>query len=114
MEALWALRKRYDEDGTIPTFDEIEKACAETVTVKKEEEKPEDLTALDDTTLKRQRSSTKTMLTKKQNMLLYQTQSKQEKPNPMPDCPKRVVLEKEVEHLQARLTSLEYEIARRK
>lgn len=114
MEALWALRKRYDEDGTIPTFDEIEKACAETVTVKKEEEKPEDLTALDDATLKRQRSSTKTMLTKKQNMLLYQTQSKQEKPNPMPDCPKRVVLEKEVEHLQARLTRLEYEIARRK
>lgn len=114
MEALWALRKRYDEEGTIPTFEEIEKANAETTTKKKEDERPEDLTVLDDNTLKRQRSSTKTMLTRKQNMLLYQKESKQQQPNPMPDCPKRVVLEKDVEKLQARLTRIEYEIARRK
>lgn len=114
MEALWALRKRYDDEGTIPTFEEIEKANAETSTMKKEGEKHEDLTDLDDKTLKRQRSSAKTMLTRKQNMLLYQKESKQPQPNPMPDCPKRVLLEKDVEKLQARLTRIEYEIARRK
>lgn len=117
MEALWALRERYDKDNTLPTDEEIEQAANAQNTEKKEDEKKkdddEDYSKLDTKTLRTRRNSTRTLLTRKQNLLLYQKTSKQMTPNPLPDCPKRVRLEKDVEKLTAELTKMEYELAKR-
>lgn len=119
MEALWALRERYDKDNTLPTDEEIEKAVNTPNTQRTNSpddqttNPSEDYSQLDTKTLRTRRNSTRTLLTRKQNLLLYQKTSKQKTPNPLPDCPKKVRLEKDVEKLTAELTKMEYELAKR-
>lgn len=113
MEALWALRERYDNDGTIPTEEEIIKAASEQKTEKKVTPAEEDYSKLDDKMLRTRRNSTRTLLTRKQNLLQYQKTTKQRTPNPLPDSPKKVRLEKDIERLTAELTKMDYELAQR-
>ena len=73
----------------------------------------EDLTQLDTETLRIRRKSLVTGRTRKENMLKYQTSSRQRRENPMPDCPKRVKLERQIEKLTERISKYDYELAKR-
>lgn len=49
----------------------------------------------------------------KRNQLLYQSNAKQAEENPMPESPKRMKLQRQVESLTAELSKVEYELASR-
>ena len=65
--------------------------------------KDEDFSKMSLAELRKRRSSIRSMLVRKSNQLLYQSDSKQEKENPMPLCPERTKLEKQVEGLKQKL-----------
>ena len=79
----------------------------------KEEDPEENLSAVDTETLRIRRKSLVTGRTRKENLLKYQTSNKQKKENPMPDCPKRVKLERQIEKLTERISKYDYELAKR-
>jgi hypothetical protein len=53
-----------------------------------------------------------TKLTRARNMLLYQQETRADKENPLPDCPRRVKYEAKVANLQKRIKEVEYQIAK--
>lgn len=63
------------------------------------------------TQLKKIQKSVKTKILRKNNLLLYQQETKAEKENPLPDCPKRVKYEKEIKRLEEELLKIQYAIA---
>ena len=68
---------------------------------------------MDTEKLRTRRKSLTDQITRKENQLLYQSNSKQNVENPMPDSPKRVKLLKQVENLKAERSKVEYELAER-
>lgn len=117
LEKFWALRKRYDEQNINPTKDEIKAILNDDETDSDKEEtaveEQEDLSQMDTETLRVRRKSLVTGRTRKMNMLKYQTSSQQKKENPMPECPKRVKLERQIEKLTERISKYDYELAKR-
>jgi hypothetical protein len=119
LEKFWALRKRYDEQHTDPTDEEIRAILEDNANdnvndnLNVSEDADEDLTQLDTETLRIRRKSLVTGRTRKENMLKYQTSSRQRRENPMPDCPKRVKLERQIEKLTERISKYDYELAKR-
>lgn len=116
LEKFWALRKRYDEQHIDPTEEEVRaimNGSAPKDEVKEEEDPEENLSAVDTETLRIRRKSLVTGRTRKENLLKYQTSNKQKKENPMPDCPKRVKLERQIEKLTERISKYDYELAKR-
>lgn len=119
LEKFWALRKRYDEQHTDPTDEEIKAIIdGDSDTDDGDSEsnnssEGEDLTQMDTETLRIRRKSLVTTRTRKENMLKYQASARQSRVNPMPDCPKRVKLERQIEKLTERISKYDYELAKR-
>ena len=119
LEKFWALRKRYDEQHTDPTDEEIQAIIDDNDNdnandnLNVSDDADEDLTQMDTETLRIRRKSLVTGRTRKENMLKYQTSSRQLRVNPMPDCPKRVKLERQIEKLTERISKYDYELAKR-
>jgi len=117
LEKFWALRTRYDEQNIEPTDEEIKAIIdgdSDTDDGDSESDNSsEDLTQMDTETLRIRRKSLVTGRTRKENMLKYQTSSRQRRENPMPECPKRVKLERQIEKLTERISKYDYELAKR-
>lgn len=115
MDILIAMREKYEKDGVLPDMDTLNNAPS-AAEVKEEDGKPEesvDYKSMSTDKLKTRRKSLTNQITRKENMLLYQSKSKQEEENPLPDSPKRVKLEKQIENLKAEKSKVEYELAER-
>lgn len=115
MDILIAMREKYEKDGVLPDMDTLNNAPS-AAEVKEEDEKQEksvDYKSMSTDKLKTRRKSLTNQITRKENMLLYQSETKQEEENPLPDSPKRVKLEKQIENLKAEKSKVEYELAER-
>jgi chaperonin cofactor prefoldin len=113
MDALFKIKDDYDKNGNIPSSDNISK-IKDCLTDKKEQVKDKiDYSNFTTDKLKVRHKSITTQITRKNNLLLYQTKCKQIKENPMPDCPKRVKMLRQVEHLKSERSKIEYELANR-
>lgn len=115
MDILIAMREKYEKDGVLPDMDTLNNAPS-AAEVKEEDEKPEksvDYKSMSTDKLKTRRKSLTNQITRKENMLFYQSETKQEEENPLPDSPKRVKLEKQIENLKAEKSKVEYELAER-
>ena len=124
MDALWPLREAYDKQGVIPSKEQLA-AIGKRKGAKSKGQGAKDMeqeagntnrASLDGVStdkLKTRRKSVVTMLTRKRNMLVYQQDTKGEKENPMPECPKRVKIERQMTELTDELTRIDYELAKR-
>lgn len=80
---------------------------------KAKEKKPVDYKKLSDLELAKKIHSTKQAINRASNQLLYQQDSKGEKENPLPDCPRRKELEERLQVKRTELDSLLAEYERR-
>ena len=117
LEGLWKLRVRYDEKGIEPTDAEIENvlvgASDQEKNTSSDNDEQEDISNMDTEQLKTKRKSCVTERKRKMNMLKYQKPTKQKQENPMPECPKRTILEKKIAKLTERISKYEMELANR-
>lgn len=122
MDALAPLKEAYDHDGTVPdraTFDSIKNYSMVTKCMAAFDQRPKvtvgkvDYHLMYTVQLRTRRKSLTNQITRKENQLLYQSNSKQAVENPMPDSPKRVKLLKQIESLKAERSKVEYEFAER-
>lgn len=109
MDKLHAMKEEYNTKGVIPTEQDIEQPASRTP----ETPAAKDMSGMTGPELIARRKTVTDQIRRKQNMLRYQTESKLEKENPMPECPKRVKITKKIEKLQEEKTLLEYELAKR-
>ena len=117
MDALAPLKEAYDSNGSVPSREDFDKIAA---SVMQPEVKPAkadntsvDYKSMDTESLRKRRKSLTNQITRKENQLLYQSDSKQAVEKPLPDSPKRVKLLKQVENLKAERSKVEYELAER-
>ena len=125
MDRLYPLKKAYDRHGTVPTKEEVdaigpmedqrnevrpkpEKVADGDSSMKL---KGEDFSSMTKEQLRTRKHSTRTSLVRKQNQLLYQSTSRQEKENPMPFGPARTKLEVQVELLKDKLYNIDKALA---
>lgn len=113
MEKYWKLRQRYENGGGDPTDEEIDGILNGVKKESVKEEKEESYADMETSELQVKRKSAVTLRTRKENLLKYQYPSKRKEPNPMPDCPKRVKIERQIEHLTEAISKMDYELARR-
>ncbi len=122
MDALAPLKEAYDHDGTVPdraTFDSIKNYSMVTKCMAAVDQRPKvtvgkvDYHLMYTVQLRTRRKSLTNQITRKENQLLYQSNSKQAVENPMPDSPKRVKLLKQIESLKTERSKVEYELAER-
>lgn len=122
MDVLALLKEAYDHDGTVPdraTFDSIKNYSMVTKCMAAFDQRPKvtvgkvDYHLMYTVQLRTRRKSLTNQITRKENQLLYQSNSKQAVENPMPDSPKRVKLLKQIESLKAERSKVEYELAER-
>lgn len=117
LERFWALRIRYDERGIKPTDAEINdilySSPANENPSPSTNDDEEDISKMDTETLRVKRKSCVTERKRKQNLLKYQKPTKQKTENPMPECPKRTILEKKIAKLTERISKYEMELANR-
>lgn len=117
LERFWALRIRYDDRGIEPTDEEIEYILIHTAPNEKPSpstnDDEEDISKMDTETLRVKRKSCVTERKRKMNLLKYQKPTKQKQENPMPECPKRTILEKKIAKLTERISKYEMELANR-
>lgn len=111
LEMLWQIISDYKENGTIPTNESLP-VPFDPETWGKEEKKPaiEIELAQDLIGLKKQKDNWRIKISKSENKLLYQSEKKLDKENPMPKGPKRLALEKKIERLKAEKELIEYAI----
>ena len=126
MDRLYPLKAAYNRHGTIPTkeaVDAIGPMDSPKNAVQPEPEKVddndssltnknEDFSTMSKEDLRRRKHSTRTLLKKKQNLLLYQSKSSKEKENPMPFSPERTKIEVQVGLLQDKLYNIDKALAR--
>lgn len=120
MDEVYPLRESYDTLKQIPSTEDIDaigsfdmwsvrhsmadkESSTEAPAPASFRLKDEDFSKMSLAELRKRRSSIRTMLVRKGNQLLYQSDSKQEKENPMPLCPERTKIEKQVEGLKQKL-----------
>ncbi len=128
MDTAYPIREAYFHGGTIPTDEQIaELGPPERVTPATTPEQPsqekttaaslriqdEDYNAMSLNELRRRKRSIRTTLVRKRNMLLYQSERKEEKENPMPFSPARTKIETQVRALDDKLYDLEKALAAR-
>lgn len=113
MEELWNSFSAYKESGLIPAEDLLKTPFDPQNPVQMPEKKNStDLTLAEDMDgLKKQKENWRIKIAKAENKLLYQSERKLAKENPMPKGPKRLTLEKKVEKLKAEKERIEYAIA---
>jgi len=117
LERFWALRIRYDERKIEPTDAEIDYILKNTSGNPEKSEnsdsEEDDITKIPTEQLKVKRKSCVTERKRKLNLLKYQHPTKQKTENPMPECPKRTILEKKIAKLTERISKYEMELANR-
>ena len=117
LERFWALRIRYDERKIEPTDAEIDYILKNTSGNSEKSEnsdsEEDDITKIPTEQLKVKRKSCVTERKRKLNLLKYQHPTKQKTENPMPECPKRTILEKKIAKLTERISKYEMELANR-
>lgn len=118
MDALAPLKEAYDRHGTVPDKEAFLAIAKQADKTPSEDTKVDnaaeiDYKQFDSAALKTRRKSLTNQITRKENQLLYQSDSKKEVENPMPDSPKRVKLLAQVEKLKAERSKVEYELAER-
>ena len=127
MDELYPLKEDFDTTGTVPdeerltaigSFDlwssrhasgSAEPSSAKAASFRKN---GEDFSAMSAAELRSRRRNIRTQLVKKQNRLLYQTDGRQEKENPMPHCPERVRIERQVAALKEKLYQADMALAK--
>lgn len=114
MDVLAAMREAYEKDGTLPDLDKAQELSSAAVA------KAEgagggkvDYKSMPTDKLKTRKKSLTNQITRKENMLLYQTETRQEHENPLPESPRRTKLLKQIENLKAEKSKVEYELAER-
>lgn len=115
MDALAPIKEAYDKEGTVPdreTFENIA-GSIEQPKIDDDADAETDYKTMDTEKLRTRRKSLTDQITRKENQLLYQSNSKQSAENPMPESPKRVKLLKQIENLKAERSKIEYELASR-
>ncbi len=116
MDALAPLKEAYDRDGKVPDkteFESIALSVQQKQSAEPQSKAETDYKAMDTEALRKRRKSLTNQITRKENQLNYQSDSKQQTENPMPDSPKRVKLTNQVERLKAERSKVEYELASR-
>lgn len=106
-------------DRMYPLFDEyVKKHAVRTVNEPKPykeipTKREGNIEAMPTENLKFMKKSLSTKILRATNRLLYQSETKQEKANPMPDGPERVKYETKIKMLSGRLEQIKMELARR-
>jgi len=113
MDILWGIFEKYKADGSLPEatffsepFDPVKAVAAgQPVPGYKELTLPDNI---DD--LKKLKENLRIKISKAENRLEYQSEKKEEKPNPMPEGPKRAELVKRLEEMKKQKEAVEYKI----
>jgi hypothetical protein len=116
MDQLNKYKEAYDADGTLPNLDNV-KSDISAADKKHETKSNKDVDAeaiakMDAKQLQTRHHSIVNQITRKENQIKYQSMSKKEKENPMPDCPKKLKLEKQISNLQSELEKVDYALAK--
>ena len=115
MERLYPFYDNYLNEHRVPTEQELQavKLADEPLEPSQPEASPSDLTLTDRdiNSLKAEKKALKTKILRARNMLDYQQETKADKPNPLPACPKRTKYETKIKNLNKRLEDIEYILA---
>lgn len=121
MDALWQAMEAYKAYGTLPSeelfatsFDPDKVVVPEDDKKDSDKSKSELVLATDVDGLKKQSENWRTKLSKAQNRLDYQDEKKADKPNPMPEGPKRITLLKRIDQLKAEKETIDLALANMK
>lgn len=120
MDDLYKAVTVYKESGTLPSAElfaipfnpedqakvSLEPKAPKSVKGKAKLELPDDLAVLN-----KMKENLRTKILKAENRLNFQTEKRQEKPNPMPEGPKRIELIKRIDGLKADKLAIETKIA---
>jgi hypothetical protein len=104
MDELWEYIDAYKKNGYLPSEESVNAGKLDLTTVKakaqvEDTEKSNFVLASDVASLTKQSDGWRTKIVKAKNRLKYQTETRQEKQNPMPEGPKRIKLERRIERL---------------
>ncbi len=113
MDVLASMRQAYESDGVLPDLEKLKKTDVQESSSEDAPDDSVDYKAMTTEKLKTRKKSLTNQITRKENMLLYQSDTKQEEENPLPDSPKRIKLLKQIENLKAEKSKVEYELAER-
>lgn len=116
MEKLYPVVKDYIETKKVISHEELDALLNEQEDdpeTDKKDETSDEYDAQSKEELQKLLKSAKTKILRKKNLLEYQQETKADKPNPMPDCPKRVKYETEIAKLEKEVEALQYAIARK-
>lgn len=112
MDRLYPQFDAYVKEKKIPEVEEPEEEKAEEAGTRTEGQGM-DFEKMTVENLKFMKKSVSTKILRATNRLLYQSETKQEKANPMPDGPERVKYETKIKVLSDRLEQIKMELARR-
>lgn len=110
MEFLYPKYIAFTENGEVPTEEELKQLVDKQEDVDKAKTEV-DYSSLSKEELQKMRKSVATKILRARNMLEFQQESKADKPNPMPECPKRVKYETKIANLTEELEKIDYAIA---
>ena len=129
MDRLYPLREAFFQGGDVPSDATLEQlgpperqassapssaSQTESSTVAASLRiKEEDYDAMTVAQLRRRKHSVRTLATKKRNLLLYQSENKAQKENPMPSCPRRTKIETQLRSLDEKLYAIDNALARK-
>lgn len=115
MEKLFPVVKDYIETKKVISNEELDALLneQEDKEADKKDETSDEYDAQSKEELQKLLKSAKTKILRKKNLLEYQQETKADKPNPLPDCPKRVKYETEIAKLEKEVEALQYAIARK-
>ena len=121
MDELWKSMESYKTDGTLPaeelfatSFNPDKVVIPEDDKTEGDKPKPELVLATDIDGLKKQSDNWRIKLAKAQNRLDYQGEKKADKPNQMPEGPKRITLLKRIDQLKAEKEIIDLALANMK
>lgn len=115
MEKLYPVVKDYIDTKKVISNEELDALLneQEDKEADKKDETSDEYDAQSKEELQKLLKSAKTKILRKKNLLEYQQETKADKPNPLPDCPKRVKYETEIAKLEKDVEALQYAIARK-
>jgi len=106
MDTLWKAIDRFKKFNDLPDESLFNPVLGESDKKEKTVDLPDDIDKL-----KSMKKNESIKIVKARNMLLYQTEKKQKKENPMPEGPKRIKYEKKIEKLLKLISQIDLKIA---
>ena len=100
LEILYESKKAFDEKGIVPEESEVFPLVGK-------EEAEQDITSLDEATLKKQKKNLQSSNSKDQTMLEYQSKERTEVKTPMPNGPKRAKIEMRIQERNKKIEEIE-------